>query len=120
MFDVKVVLNIICVCHDGPANYQIYLTDNLKSPSCLLGDDEDFGQALSRICRDHLYDDPSILLSTLNLVQVHRNEDRVIIYYSVCLDDSLKIRNGRLVSTDSLNSDILRKIMQGVHHSVRF
>lgn len=117
--NVKLVLNVVGIYPDGMSPYKVYLTDDMRSPWVMLGDEQPI-EALKRLCADHFYGDAESILSTLSLIDVRKNADRVIIYYSVCVDNRFSIRNGRMVHTESLNSDILRKIMATIDHSVRF
>lgn len=118
--EVKVVLNIVCVVPDGPLPYKVFLDENFKSPSATLEDHEDIIDCLKEIYDNFFWGPFDRVSETLNIVDVRKNGDKVIIYYSVCSDISIQNKKGKFVNVDSLNSEILHKILQKIDMSVRF
>ena len=118
--EVKVVLNVVCVIPDGPSLYKVFLDDNFMSPFAMLDDHKDITDCVKEIYCDCFMGPFDRVAETLNLVDVRKNGDRVIIYYSMCSDSSIQNKRGKFVNVDSLNSEILHKILQKIDMSVRF
>ena len=118
--EVKVVLNVVCVVPDGPSLYKVFLDENFRSPSAILQDGDSLEECVKGIYESCFNGYSAKILETLNLVDVRKTADRLVIYYSVCADSKIQNSRGKFVSVDSLNSEILHKILQKIDMSVRF
>lgn len=114
VYRVKIVLNIVAVPTDGSSVYQVYLDDCMNSPhSFLLGEDEDVGIVLDRIANEHIFTNPDKMYIFVEARKT--KEDQLTLYYSLAIMDT-RIKNGKWIPTNDLNSEILRKTLMNIRN----